>query len=360
MKLIVQPADGAAPLLKAIKQAKKSIEIVIFRFDQADIEHALEDAAQRGVFVHALIAFTNRGGEKHLRNLEMRFLDKGITVARTADDLVRYHGKMMLVDGQDLYLLTYNFTHLDTERSRSFGIVTKNRELVKEALRLFECDTKRQAFTSKCDKFVVSPVNARPLLEKFIKEAKHELLIYDLDIADKAILRLLEERCQAGVNVKIIGHVARSKYVSAREFRRMRLHTRVVIRDGKQAFLGSQSLRKLELDRRREIGMILNNPKIVSSMITVFEDDWKASSPVDRRADKRRANAHAERASKKVTATVGKKLAPAAIVQHVVKAIEKEAKVEVNRAEAAAVVKVALKKAVKKAAVRIVEEAVTD
>ena len=103
MKLIVQPADGAAPLLKAIKQAKKSIEIVIFRFDQSEIEHALEDAAQRGVFVHALIAFTNRGGEKHLRQLEMRFLEKGITVARTADDLVRYHGKMMLVDSKDLY-----------------------------------------------------------------------------------------------------------------------------------------------------------------------------------------------------------------------------------------------------------------
>src|SRR5258707_1195096 len=60
LKLIVQPTDGAAPLLKAIKQAKKSIEIVIFRFDQTEVAHALEDAAERGVFVHALIAFTNR------------------------------------------------------------------------------------------------------------------------------------------------------------------------------------------------------------------------------------------------------------------------------------------------------------
>ena len=62
-------------------------------FDQADIEHALGDAAERGVFVHALIAFTNRGGEKNLRKLEMRLLEKGITVARTSDDLARYHGR---------------------------------------------------------------------------------------------------------------------------------------------------------------------------------------------------------------------------------------------------------------------------
>jgi hypothetical protein len=33
---------------------------------------------------------------------------------------------MMLIDSQELYLLTYNFTHLDMEKSRSFGIVTRN------------------------------------------------------------------------------------------------------------------------------------------------------------------------------------------------------------------------------------------
>ena len=32
MKLIAQPADGTGPLLKGITQAKKSIEIIIFRF----------------------------------------------------------------------------------------------------------------------------------------------------------------------------------------------------------------------------------------------------------------------------------------------------------------------------------------
>jgi phosphatidylserine/phosphatidylglycerophosphate/cardiolipin synthase-like enzyme len=360
LKLIVQPADGVAPLVKAIKQAKKSVEIVIFRFDEAEIEHALEDAAQRGVFVHALIAFTNRGGEKNLRKLEMRFLEKGITVARTADDLVRYHGKMMIVDGRDLYLLTYNFTHLDTERSRSFGIATRNRELVKEASRLFECDTKRQPYSARCDKFVVSPVNARPRLMAFVKGAKEELLIYDVDIADKETMRILQERTQAGVKIRVIGHISRNKHLGARAFRRMRLHTRVIIRDCKQAFLGSQSLRKLELDARREIGIIVNNAKVVSSLVTVFEDDWKASVPTDRRAEKKRLTAKAAKASKTVSKAVSNKLSPVPIAQHVVMAIKKETNVEIDREEATAQVRVALKKAVKKATERIVEEAIAD
>jgi len=40
---------------------------------------------------------------KNLRKAgKCAFLEKGITVARTADDLVRYHGKMMVVDAKSL------------------------------------------------------------------------------------------------------------------------------------------------------------------------------------------------------------------------------------------------------------------
>jgi cardiolipin synthase len=358
LKLIVQPADGTAPLLKGIAQAKKSIQIVIFRFDQADIEHALEEAAERGVFVHALIAFTNRGGEKNLRRLEMRFLEKGITVARTADDLARYHGKMMLIDGKELYLPTYNFTHLDTARSRSFGIATRNRQLVQAASQLFECDAKRQAYISRCDKLVVSPVNARKCLAAFLKGAKRELLIYEINLSDREMLRILEDRRQAGVMVRIIGHVSGSKCLTAQRLQKMRLHTRVIIRDSRQAFLGSQSLRKMELDARREIGIMVNNPKIASELVAIFEADWKASvSAISRSQRKQLINGHADRAARKVIKTVEKKLASAPVVRQVLKVIQSEANVKVDTSQAAQLVKGTLTKAVKKATAKIVEEA---
>jgi hypothetical protein len=35
-----------------------------------------------------------------------------------------------------------------------------------------------------------------------------------------------------------------------------RLHTRTIVRDRRQAFVGSQSLRTAELDARRELGLI--------------------------------------------------------------------------------------------------------
>ena len=98
LKLIIEPADGVAPLLALIKSAKRSVEIAVFRFDRKDVETALKAAAARGVKVTALIAFANRGGEQGLRRLELRCLAAGIIVARTSDDLIRYHGKYILID----------------------------------------------------------------------------------------------------------------------------------------------------------------------------------------------------------------------------------------------------------------------
>lgn len=277
MKLIIEPDDGIAPLLRAVKAAKKTIDIVIFRFDRTDLEKAIEAAVARGVTVRALIAHTNRGGEKVLRKLEARMLAAGVTVSRTADDLPRYHGKMMLVDGT-LYVLGFNYTKLDIEKSRSFGIATREAGLVKEATALFDADSTRQTYAPMHDRFVVSPETSRAKLTAFIKGAKQQLCIYDEKVSDNLIQRLLQERVRAGVEVRIIGKLEKPLAgIETRKLKSLRLHVRAIVRDGSTAFVGSQSLRKLELDGRREVGVIVRDARIAKQMLQVFESDWKAA-----------------------------------------------------------------------------------
>ena len=72
MKLIVQPDDGIAPIISAINQEKKTIDVLIFRHDRRDLARALEAAVARGVVVRALTAHTNRGGDRHLRQSSPR------------------------------------------------------------------------------------------------------------------------------------------------------------------------------------------------------------------------------------------------------------------------------------------------
>src|ERR1051325_1826765 len=147
MKLIVQPEAGITPVLTAIKSARKSIDVLIFRLDRMDVAEALADAVKRSVAVRALIAHTNSDGEKRLRKLEMYLLGAGVIVSRTADDLLRYHGKMMIVDRRVLHLYSFNFTFIDIKRSRSFGITTGNKRLVDEAVKLFDADSAKQPYS---------------------------------------------------------------------------------------------------------------------------------------------------------------------------------------------------------------------
>ncbi len=274
MELIVQPQDGLEPLLQAVEEAQESIDIVIFRFDLKPLEKAIEAAVMRGVTVRALVAHTNRGGEKRLRQLEQQMLDVGVTVARTADDLVRYHGKVLIVDRAVLYILGFNFTALDL-KSRSFGLTVKDRRTVQEALRLFEADATRQEYEPEFDGLVVSPENAREQLATFIKRTKRQLAIWDPQIADPQMIRLIVQRQKAGVDIRILGKVARrGGDLRVQKLAGDRLHVRAMIRDGDTAFIGSQSLRALELDGRREVGLVFKDQKIVKRLLDLFDTDW--------------------------------------------------------------------------------------
>jgi cardiolipin synthase len=288
VKLIVQPDAGARPLLDAVKRAKRTLDIVVFRFDLDDLEEAITKAVDRGVVVRALIAHTNRGGDKRLRKLEQRMLDAGVLVSRTYDDMMRYHGKMLIVDSRRAYVLGLNYTAEDL-RSRSFGVVVRTRSVVDELLRLFDSDATRGDFTPRVRDLVVSPENARTRLGAFLSKARKTIDIYDPQVSDDEMLRILERRLTKGVRVRVLGKLEK-KWLKAgfdvRPFAGRRLHVRALIRDGRRAFVGSQSLRKLELDERREVGLILRERAVVRKLQKTFERDWRRT---DRAGHKRAA-----------------------------------------------------------------------
>jgi phosphatidylserine/phosphatidylglycerophosphate/cardiolipin synthase-like enzyme len=111
----------------------------------------------------------------------------------------------------------------------------------------------------------------------------------------------------------------------------MRLHARAILRDGKSVFLGSQSLRKLELEARREIGMIVHDAKIAKRMIEIFDNDWSGATPAPAQSEVGDLiNLPAKRVAKKVVK--GLNLTPA--VEEVVdRVLEKKENAEVDPKE---------------------------
>jgi cardiolipin synthase A/B len=356
VKLLIQPDNGIKPILDALKKAKKRIRILVFRFDRVEIEKALVAAVGRGIEVQALIAYTNQGEEKNLRRLEMRLLAEGITVTRTANDLIRYHGKMIIVDDKALYVLGFNFTHMDIDLSRSFGVIVTKPIVVKEAIRLFDCDSKRRKYTKGNEDLVVSPVNARKRLTEFISGAKKRLLIYEMKISDSDFLKLLNKKISDGVEVRVLSRAsAKNGSIPVRRLP-TRLHLRAILRDGNSGFVGSQSLRKLELEARREIGVIFRDKSMLKRMESVFEKDWKRSEPL---VEPTKIDSALMVPAKKVAKEVAKQIAIKPMVEQVLdKVMDSDADATFEPSEVAQTVREAFQDEVQGAVAAALKEVV--
>jgi len=149
---------------------------------------------------------------------------------------------------------------------------------VQELLSLFEADAGRQPYKPGVADLIVSPLNARERLVAFIRAARRQLLIYDSKLSDPRMLALIRDRVRAGVDVRVIGRVAKAgTSITWARLAGRRLHLRAMIADGRRAFIGSQSLKGLELDKRREVGLIIRERGIVRQMESVFAEDWAQS-----------------------------------------------------------------------------------
>jgi phosphatidylserine/phosphatidylglycerophosphate/cardiolipin synthase-like enzyme len=196
------------------------------------------------------------------------------------------------------------------------------------------------------------------------------LLIYDPKISDKEMLRILQERAKAGVEIKVIGSVAGHTQLEVQKLSGRRLHTRTIICDRHQAFVGSQSLRMAELDSRRELGLIVQDAKTVKKLIDTFESDWASAHAKNAPAPAKESEApmdgpaavsekEAEKEAEKAVQVLTKELDPLAISvkKAVRKAVAKAGEDVLHDKDVKNTMKKVVKKAVKEAVKEAVQEA---
>ena len=105
----------------------------------------------------------------------------------------------MIVDKKLLYMLGFNYTYLDTERSRSFGIISEDPLWVEEAERLFTADTTGQTYIPACDSFLCKPGETPELsCWRIYPDAAKQLLIYDGKLSDLEMMQLLADKVRQG------------------------------------------------------------------------------------------------------------------------------------------------------------------
>jgi phosphatidylserine/phosphatidylglycerophosphate/cardiolipin synthase-like enzyme len=131
---------------------------------------------------------------------------------------------------------------------------------------------------------VVSPVDARGDLERFVASARHSLDLYAEELQDHGMEGALSARAHAGVHVRVLlppsalhGPGSPStelrRQLNIRTLANPYIHAKVIILDNRYLFVGSENMSSTSLDRNREVGVFLRGA-VVSRVAGVFRRDW--------------------------------------------------------------------------------------
>jgi len=140
VSLITEPQAGIAPLLRAIRDARRTVELVMYEDEDGQVDAALAAARARGARVRVLLNGGYYGEGSSDNSAAYRYLQAhGVAVRWTPSYFALTHQKSLVVDGR-AYILTFNLTPRYYASDRDFGVVDLNSLDIAAIERTFTAD----------------------------------------------------------------------------------------------------------------------------------------------------------------------------------------------------------------------------
>lgn len=303
VKVFVEPDSGESVLVNAISDAHKSVWVEMYLLSDTKVIHALEDAANHNIDVRVMLEpHPVGGGTSPSRTLD-QLKAAGIKAQYTDPDFALTHEKGMIIDGNTAYIMTSNFTRAALGgysgssylENREYDIIDTNSKDVQAVINIFNADWNHTTAQFNDPNLVVSPVNSRNDFNSLINSAHHTLLIEAEEMNDSAIEQALVNAEQRGVHIEVIlpaPHGSQSDSnsqgidtikqggVQVKEDSKLYMHAKIIVVDGKTAFVGSENISTQSLDRNRELGIIVSDAGVLNTLQSTFQKDWTVSHSV--------------------------------------------------------------------------------
>jgi phosphatidylserine/phosphatidylglycerophosphate/cardiolipin synthase-like enzyme len=113
------------PMLSAVNDARESIDLALYNINQEDFAEALIDAHIRGVMVRMVL-----DNEKAFHKVPQELIDAGIPIVIDPDTSTM-HNKFMIIDGQQVWTGSMNFTESGCEDDYNNMLQIQNETLAK-------------------------------------------------------------------------------------------------------------------------------------------------------------------------------------------------------------------------------------
>lgn len=291
-RLWVQPDDGVEPLLQQLRSARRSIDVTVYLLTKKDVTAELIAAHRSCVAVRVIVEEKPFGGGSGSKAMIAQLRAAGVPL-RYGNPVFRFtHEKTIVIDGQRAVIMTANLTQSAFTSNREYMVLTSDPAEVSEAAAIFEADWRREDYRARVPSLVVSPDNSREKLLALIQSARTSLDIETEVMADREVTDTLAAAVSRGVRVRVVmvppdreesSYAGLKKLtatgVEVRVLKRPYIHAKVVVADGRRAFVGSQNFTATSLDQNRELGVLTEDQPAVGRIVRAFQSDWNKGTP---------------------------------------------------------------------------------
>ena len=283
-----------APVEKMIESASSSIDLVMYEFEDTQLEQLLAQRAKEGIAVRVILDNGYFGAGSSANEQAFDYLrTNGVSVQWSSQYFALTHQKTLIIDGNAALIMTFNFSPQYYKSDRDFGVEDNDPKDVAAVEGAFDSDWNGQNSTAENGDDLVWSPNSRPLLLSLINTAQASLDVYNEEMQDPQIISALEAAAGRGVDVEVdmtyssewkTAFTALSRSgVHVRTYAAnapLYIHAKVIIADGSQAFVGSENFSSTSLDQNRELGILLSDPAVVAQLSSTFANDWGNATPL--------------------------------------------------------------------------------
>jgi phosphatidylserine/phosphatidylglycerophosphate/cardiolipin synthase-like enzyme len=206
----------------------------------------------------------------------------------------------MVVDDATAFVKSLNWATENLTETRDYAIGTTHKKGVQEIIDCFEADWHRKKFKPGLSEHLIwCPDDGRERVAHFIDQAKHTLFVQNERYQDQVIIERLVRARERGVKIHVMARpphtLKKDKLIEGvgglrimddvgikvHKLKHLKLHGKMLLRDGVRAIVGSINLAPGSFDDRRELAIEFGDEDLVDRLHKIAHHDWKHSHPLD-------------------------------------------------------------------------------
>jgi phosphatidylserine/phosphatidylglycerophosphate/cardiolipin synthase-like enzyme len=291
--IFIEPDDGYPPVLDELARAKCTLDVMVYMLTDDEVFAALANAESRGVRVRVILEEHPFGMFGDQSEALARLDEAGADAKWGLESLQFTHAKYIVIDQRVALVMNQNLTRSAFNGNREFGVITTSPDVVSQAQGIFDADWARTGDGVPAGPLIVSPEGSREAILAYVTGAERSIAFYAEVIRDEGILAALGDAEARGVEVRLIVNASlddddlaalaelQATGVEIRLMETIYIHAKTMIVDGERALIGSHNYTMTSLDRNREVGLVVDDPALVTRVIAVYERDWARAIPAE-------------------------------------------------------------------------------